>query len=71
MRSCWTESSWLVPKRASRRQARDGGGGELGQGRLALGEVVGEKSGLTLAVVLNHLAADQVAQEAALRSPFS
>ncbi len=38
---------------AGGREARDGGGGELGQGWLALGEVVGEKSGLPLAVVVD------------------
>ncbi len=48
---------------ASRRQARDSGGGELGQGRLPLGEVVGEEAGFPF-VVLNHAAAYEVAQEA-------
>jgi hypothetical protein len=42
--------------------ASDGGGGELGQGRLSLGEVVGEEAGLSL-VVLDDVVADQVAQE--------
>jgi hypothetical protein len=55
---------------AGGRQARDSGGGELGQGRLPLGEVIGEKSGFPF-VVLDHAAADEVAQEAAAAPPRS
>jgi hypothetical protein len=44
------------------RQARDSGGGELGQGRLPLGEVIGEEAGFPF-VVLDDAAADEVAQE--------
>ena len=50
------------PRSRRDRQARDSGGGELGEGRLSFGEVVGEEAGLPL-VVLDDVVAHQVAQE--------
>ena len=50
------------PRSRRDRKASDGGGGELSEGRLSFGEVIGEKSGLSL-VLLDDVVADQVAQE--------
>jgi hypothetical protein len=41
------------PRSRRDRQARDGGGGELGEGWFPLGEVIGEEAGLPLAVVVD------------------
>ena len=46
-----------------RREASHSGGGELRERWFSLLQVVGEESGLPLAVVLDHMATDEVAQE--------
>jgi hypothetical protein len=48
---------------AGGREARDSGGGELRERWFSLGEVVGEESGLPLAVVLDYMATDEVAHK--------
>jgi hypothetical protein len=58
------DGEWLSAQLGSGgREARDGGSRQLGERRFPLAEVVGEKSGLALAVALDHAAANQVSQQ--------